>query len=127
MTNGKNAAVPMPLSPSGAEGGTSFTAARPLRREGRRKQGPPRILSAVGPMLLLLTSMAPVAIPAAAAMPVQSSLPLAAAPSACAQSGATGSSATSIYAVTATPNDSIDDTASIQAESTRRVLPAEEW
>ncbi|MET4540494.1 hypothetical protein ABIE37_002281 [Arthrobacter bambusae] len=23
MTNGKNAAVPMPLSPSGAEGGTS--------------------------------------------------------------------------------------------------------
>ncbi|MET3901856.1 hypothetical protein [Paenarthrobacter sp. 4246] len=114
MTNGKNAAVPMPLSPSGAEGGTSFTVARPLRREDWWKQRLPRFLSALGPMLLVLTWMAPLAAPAAAAIPLQGLLPLAVTSSACVLSGATGSSATSIYAVTATPNDSVDDTASIQ-------------
>ena len=79
------------------------------RRKGRVARSTPAISSPV----FVLCVLASTAVPAAAA-PLQGAAALTVTSSSCSLSGATGSSSTSIYGVTATPNDALDDTASIQ-------------
>ncbi|KUM35497.1 glycosyl hydrolase family 28-related protein [Arthrobacter sp. EpRS71] len=65
--------------------------------------------------MIVIGALAPTAAPAAIGLPVEgSAATLAVTSSSCSLSGATGSSSTSIYNVTATPNDAIDDTQNIQ-------------
>ncbi|MCD4851381.1 hypothetical protein LN996_11210 [Arthrobacter sp. AK01] len=61
-----------------------------------------------------MCAVTPTAAHANVAVAAQNAVPLSVTGSACSLSLATGSSATSVYSVTATPNDAIDDTASIQ-------------
>ncbi|MET3369136.1 hypothetical protein [Arthrobacter sp. M2012083] len=77
----------------------------------RRKGSAAR--TAMGSAVVVLCVLASTAAPAAARS-AQNAAALTVTSSSCSTSGATGSSSTSIYNVTAIPNDSIDDTASIQ-------------
>ncbi|UKA49000.1 hypothetical protein LFT48_16365 [Arthrobacter sp. FW305-123] len=80
----------------------------------RYKRGA-RSLTAATAVAIALCTLTSTAAHATPAMSVQGAVPLTVASSTCSLSGATGSSATSVYTVSATPNDALDDTASIQA------------
>lgn len=98
--------------PCGANDESSPAAAKVSGRSRSKRQRLLHFVTSASATLLVLIAMTPAA-PAATATWVQNFVPLAVTSSRT-LSGATGSSATNLYPVTATPDDAIDDTAAIQ-------------
>lgn len=105
MNNQRTAYLPRVVHPTPDSKASCLPGGIGPRRRGHR------LLVASGAAMLMLTTLAPSATSATTPTSVAA---LTAASAGCDLSGATGSTATSQYPVTATPNDAVDDTASIQ-------------